>query len=231
MSAALVTKRRRKQSRKGDPTQAAVGKFAGDAYSLGKRALQGVNTLRKLINIETKYFNLTATVNPTQTPNVIYVSAVTQGVTATTRLGNSFRLQGMSLDMWVSKHASSTANDAIRVILFRDLECQGTSPAIEAVLEDASSPYPAVLSPPDYVNATRYSILLDERIHLSADTSLPSVQTYHYSIPHNGHIKYRGQDATLSSAAEGAIFMIIVCMVNTNTPTVIPYFRMLYTDD
>jgi hypothetical protein len=217
-----------KRRARGDSTQKAVAKFAGDAYSVGARALSGLNALRKLINIETKYFDYTASSAQNSTVGVYYLTGITQGLTNVTRVGNSLRLQHYAFDIMGVNNASATLATFVRVILFRDNENAGAAPAATDLLVNATAPQ-SIISPYNWLNLNRFGILYDNVFQMDATNNL-GFQA-HFNIAHNGHIKFRGTDATASSAGEGSIWMFLWSNQATNTPTVTLYSRIAFTDD
>jgi len=227
---------KRKSTRRrgrGDRTQQDVSRFAGDAYSLAKRAVSGVKSVMRLINIEKKQFYYNFNGSYTSTPSIVYMSAVSQGLTVSSRVGNSLRLQHVCFRVWSSYNGAQVADSICRIMLVRDAECQGAAPVAGDILEDVSSTFVSCISDHDYINSDRFSILGDFIFCMpgSATLSLPSANIHEIVTPHNGHIKFRGTDATVSSAAEGSIFAVFMGNQASNAPTFSCYFSIWYTDD
>jgi len=213
---------------KGDPTQVAVSKFAGDAYSLGARAIRGLNEIRKLINIETKFGEVGASTTQNATATITQITQLAEGVTNTTRVGQSIRLQTLEFDNFATVHASSTLSTAIRTIVFRDLENTGTAPVATDLLESASNPQ-AMSSAYVWNNLRRFAIIYDEVLLLNINNNNGGFQRLR--VPHHGHVKYRGTDSSAASAGEGSVWMLMVSNQATNSPTVTWTFRITFTDD
>jgi hypothetical protein len=232
MSQAVSTKVRKgkkshRRSGARDKTKEAVSEFAGDAYSLAKRAYAGVSHVLKLINIETKYFDVppytTAIVN---TPALYYACDVTQGVTQSDRISESIKLQGLLFNVALFANTTQAAAGLIRVMLVRDLENAGALPAYSDIID---STYSNELGPTKYENRSRFSILSDEVY--ASDPLGPRTFVKRQHIPHNGHIKYRGNASGVTFAAEGALFLTVSASWASNG--VIPniQLRFYYTDD
>jgi hypothetical protein len=221
---ATRTKRTRKNRTKGSSTQREVGKFAGDAYSLAQRAYKGVNHILKLINIETKFFDLNATVNLDSTGANILVSGIAQGLDVSNRVGDSIRLQGISLNYSVAI-ATTTLVCSGRFVLIRDLENPGATPAWTDVFETTNPP----ITPYKYLNRKRFAILHDEAFVVQPLSFGGIIK--HVDIPAAGHIKYRGTTSGAASQAEGAIFLLYLGSAATNAPLLNFNVRLLYTDD
>jgi len=223
----------RKNRKRGDRTQQDVSRFAGDAYSLAKRAVSGVKSVMRLINIEKKQFYYNFNGSYASTPSIVYMSAVTQGITMSARIGNSLRLQHICFRVWSSYNGSQAADSICRLMLVRDSECQGTNPSAGDILEDVSSTFVQCISDHDYVNSDRFSILCDYIFVMpgSGTMTLPTANIHELVVPHNGHIKYRGTDATVGSGAEGSIFALFMGNQASNAPSFSCYFSIWYTDD
>jgi len=205
-----------------------VAKFAGDAYSLATRAVKGVNHVLKLINIETKYYETWASaLQFSNAAGYTYLSGLTQGTDISNRVGDSVKLQQLDFNFSLNVTVGSTTQGFMRIVLFRDLENQGATPSGAGPLSSSGGSF--WLAPPDYINRNRYSILYDEAV-LQLPPTYDGV-CKRVSIPHNGHVKYRGTGSTSASAAEGAIFLMIWASNTSNLPSIDYWFRMTFTDD
>jgi hypothetical protein len=228
----MAPKSRRSRGRKTPSDQVAVSRFAGDAYSLATRAISGVKKIARLINIETKVYTQYFSFTPSSTPTVVYLSALTQGVTNGVRIGNSFRLQRLYWRYFISSNPAATTDAQCRVMIIRDNECQGAIPTPDDVLVDVSTGANATLSPVDINNAKRFAVLQDE-VHILGGTTFQTTGSIIHTttMAHDGHIKYRGTDATPGSAAEGSIFFLTCSPFASNLPSGVFYFTLWYTDD
>jgi hypothetical protein len=221
-------KSRRARGNRGN--QVAVSKFAGDAYSLGERALKGLNQIRKLINIETKYTDVLASYTPNNTISVTYFTPIAQGLDNTNRVGDSIRLQSLDFSWCCLVSTSATYGTALRVIIVRDNENQAAAPTGAQLLVDPTAPL-FEASPYVYLNLRRFAILYDENILLDVAAGGSSIKKGGFSSSHNGHVKFRGTGATSASAGEGSIWMFLVSNQASLTPAFNSNFRLTYTDD
>ncbi len=226
MPATVTNKKARRNRKRTDTTKAEVARFAGDAYDLGRRAIQGVAYLKKLINIETKFYDNTASIAMPVAGTVTHVTTIAQGLTASDRVGQSIKLQAVSLKYTVTKHASATTT-LYRVILARDNDLTTVLPTISKLLSTTTAGY-AHLSPYTWnaIQGQRFGVLYDSSGVLDSNT-ITTNQTV--ECRHNGHIKYSGP--ATSDAAEGNLFMFVVSNEATNTPTITWVCRTLFTDD
>ena len=136
MSSAIVTKNKRNRKRGGRPSKPdAVGQYASDAWSLAKRTAKGLNEIRKLINIETKFLDTIQTsTSINQTGIMICISEIAQGLTSTTRVGDSLRSQGIVIRGRCNVNPSA-GNTLMRVLVVIDKDGYGTAPSSSDVLE------------------------------------------------------------------------------------------------
>lgn len=226
MPATVTNKRAKRNRKRQDTTKAEVSRFAGDAYDLGRRALKGVQYLKQLINIETKYSDNTNSLACSSSGSATQITAIAQGLTGTDRIGVSIKLQSISFHYTITKHASAT-NTLYRVILARDNDLTTVNPTIAKILATTTSGY-AHLSPYNWlsVQGQRFGVLYDSSGVLDSNTITTNqvVETRH-----NGHIKYSGPAA--ADAAEGNVFLFLISNEATNTPTLTFVCRTLFTDD
>jgi len=213
-----------------DRNREEVSRYAGDAYSLAKRTWSGLNAVRRLINIEEKYSDTSLSQSPDTNGTVACVTQLAQGVTMTTRVGNSVKIQ--SLECWgrVAVNSAVTTFSLCRVVVLRDMEGQGTAPTCADIFESvgtSAAPRQAF----DWLNRKRFAILYDELVALTPTTGANSVTTYHYRVPLEKHVLYRGTTAAAASDGEGSIYIATISDEATNVPSVNTNVRIVYTDD
>jgi hypothetical protein len=188
-----------------------------------------LNEIRKLINIETKFLDVvTNAANINTTGGTYCISQLAQGLTSTTRVGDSLRIQTLQMRGRVVANGSATST-CFRILMFRDLDGYGTLPTIADVLE-----YNAVVdsprSPYKYRNLQRFSILFDELVEIQSTTGTSSVP-FMFETNHQGHVLYLGTTAAAASNGKGSVYVGFVSDETTNTPTVSFTTRMTFTDD
>ncbi len=219
-------KRRSHRRKNGEDS---VGKYFGDAWSLAKRTANGLNEIRKLINVETKFHDRTQTAFAVSTTGGGYcISQLAQGLTSTDRVGDSIKLQHIEFTGRIVANASA-AQSLVRVLCFRDLDGYGTAPTYADVCEyDASVSAP--LSPYKFNKKQRFSILFDDLITIQSSTGISSV-SFQFKTAHEGHVLYLGTTAAAGSDGKGSIYLFFVSDEATNTPTAAFVSRITYTDD
>ncbi len=215
-------KRGARQPKSGGDTLSAYGR---DAWSLAQRTARGLNEIRKLINVETKFLDFNFTSNPTQSGTVDNLSVMVQGTDLSQRLGDSIKLQSIEFNYGV---VLGTGDAFVRVMLVRDMENQGGTPTASEVLQ-VNATAKTVFSAPNYINRNRFSILYDETTTLTAlsDTRC----SYKVHLPIEKHVHYRGTTAAAASGAEGQLIWITTTDLNAGQPSIPVYFRLTFTDD
>ncbi len=228
MSTSFV--KRPKGKKKNTSNRANVEKYAGDAYDLALQTYQGLKYIKKLINVETKYFDNLVSGTTDWNGSVTYISAIAQGTDITQRVGDSIKLQRLRLSGTFFINTSATRTTC-RVVLFRDLSNAGSTPSTSDVISNA---YLGTISGVNmfynWINVQkRFSILYDEKVALSINGNENA--TVSITMPHEGHVKYRGTSGAVGSAAEGSIFLLLLSDEQTNVPTFSINTRVEYTDD
>lgn len=190
---------------------------------MAKRTAYGLNEIRKLINIETKVLDTQNGANIPNTGTVSPISTLVQGLDYNQRVGDSLKMQRIECRYrWQIN--TSAVKTFVRVLLVRDLDGYGTTPAVTDILESAD-----VIAPVKFLNKDRFSILYDDIETLQIVNESSSVGVY--VTPHEGHIKYLGTTAAAASNGKGSMYLIFVSSEATNTPRVDFYTRIYYTDD
>jgi hypothetical protein len=225
----VVRVNRRRRSRRQNNGGDSVGKYFGDAWSLAKRTANGLNEIRKLINIETKIIqtNTGSTVFGT-TGVLVPISECAQGLDyINNRVGDSIKMQRIEIRGRIFKNAAATQT-VTRILLVRDLDGFGTLPTTNDILDSvgiASAP----LTPYEYLNRKRFSILYDEL--LTVNNTGDSSAVFEVNVAHEGHILYLGTTAAAASDGKGSLYMLFISDEGTNTPSFNFFSRIYFTDD
>jgi len=227
MSEAIITKSKRRtgkgRSRRAKTPGDSIGKYADDAWSLAQRTARGLNEIRRFINIETKFSDVILNITFSNSGALTVLSETAQGLTSTTRVGDSIRLQSFEF-RGTAKAVSSSAPDTIRFIILRDLDGYGTAPGVTDVLEAANA-----WSPYKFNKLQRFQILFDELATVDLVTKESVLVVYKSAI--NSHIKYLGTTAAAASDGKGTIYLLTISNNASNQPVFTGVSRMTYTDD
>jgi hypothetical protein len=221
-----ISKRNRRNKKRGDTTRQDVSKFAGDAYDLGRRAIQGVKYLKNLINIETKVYDNIVSVAPAAWA-VTLLSTIPTGVTGTTRVGNSIKLQRILMRVQIDNNGAAIT--AGRLVLFRDNDCLAVAPTAAEIFNFTTQALNCIALP-EYVSvdSQRFGILGDWTYSVNGTDP---IQFFTADIPHVGHIKFRGANGAIADMGNGALFLAHAAASSAGAPSLNGCVRILFTDD
>lgn len=195
---------------------------------MARRTASGLNEIRKLINIEEKILDTSAASAAfDQTGTVTPVSQIVQGLDFTNRVGDSIKLQYVQFHYRIFKNPTATQT-VVRIILFRDNDCQGATPAIGDLLQ-ATGTAVAPLTFRDFLNRKRFAILHDKLS--TVNSTGESTFTVSFETAHEGHILFLGTAANAASQGKGSMFVAVVSDESLNTPTIAFQCRLVFTDD
>jgi len=215
--------RRRPRRSEGD----SVGKYFGDAWSLAKRTAVGLNEIRKLINIETKFFETTVSTTVDSSGALTCCNLIAQGTDYTNRVGDSIKLQKIEFNghYHISTNATTSVGTKLRLILLRDLQQDGTAPTVTEVLQTASE-----VATYNYLRRERFSILSDQLIALNQLAGNAN-GVFKLTIPHEGHVKFLGTSSAAGSMGYGSIYLLAISSEATQVPTIYVKTYLYFTDD
>lgn len=204
-----------------------VAKYAGaahTAWSLGKKAIQGVQYLRGLINVEYKYADAGITTDtPTNAGNITYLSGIAQGDGNVNRDGTSVLMKSLYMRWQINMHASAV-NTVLRMIIFVDTENRGALPAVTDILQTADARAFMVRE-----NGTRFNILHDKLYIFNINTNAVTIGKLYKKLFF--HSKYTGSSAAVTAQLENGVFILLISDQATNTPTVVFNTRMRFIDN
>lgn len=208
----------------------AVGQYASDAWSLAKRTAVGLNEIRKLINIETKFVDKAQTSTAISTTATVFaISQTAQGLDVSNRVGDSIKLQHITVRGRVNV-STAASNSLVRIMVIRDLDGYGTAPVSADILQDSAT-VSSCLSPINYLNRERFSVLYDELVELQGIVQGTAGMPFYFDSAHAGHVLYLGTTATAASNGKGSLYVVALSDEATNTPSIAFYSRVTYTDD
>lgn len=191
-------------------------------------ALRGVNMLKNLINTETKYIDTVQTTSTNFDNNtglMIPLSLCSQGVSDTSRIGNSILCKHLTINWAVTINPSNTNGNRFRIIVFIDKQnVKGVSPVATDLL---ASVVPTALKNVD--NLDRFVILRD--IMRKVDPDEPTVNGKIYIPLHRLHTKYDGSLGQQSDLAENGIYLLALSNQGINLPTLNLNARLAFYDN
>jgi len=210
--------------------RAHVEKYAGDAYDLAVSTARGLKAIKKLINVEEKYYDtITSAQSADSAGAVTNITGISQGTDIQNRVGDSIKLQMIRLQAWIRMNTSAVKT-SVRVVLFRDMENAGAIPNPGDLFTGISNVQSPVV-PYNFINTrTRFRILYDEVTTLSINGLEDAFLSV--DIPHSGHVRFRGNSSAIGSMAQGCLFILVMSNETTTLlPDVTWFTRLEYTDD
>lgn len=221
----------------------------GQGPTLVEKIASGVGSVAQLatavapmiaaINTEHKYKDTSGALSPTLTsPSIVNLSLMAQGLTDTTRIGNSLLAKSIQvrIRLILSNEISGVYGSpysSVRVILFVDKLQGGTAPTLAQIMEDPASSNLSMANK-DYTD--RFTIIKDKMCNISPNwgtgstTPTQSVCDFKFFKPLDFHIRYLGAGATSADCGPNQLYLM--CWPQHNVGTSFTYYtRLNYTDN
>lgn len=208
-----------------------IASGVGTAASVAKAVLPIVAA----INTEAKYLDTANGLAPTlAAPSIVNISAMAQGLTDKTRIGNSILAKSIFCKVRV---VGTMTNDtgpqyhSVRIMLIVDKLQGGTAPTISQIMESTSTN----LSMGNKNYTDRFTILKDKIIDMNNmyyDGSNPSlgVKSIKFFKKLDFHIRYIGTDAASTSMGPNALYLVGWPLASSGLAFTF-YCRLNYTDN
>lgn len=203
--------------------------FFGRAVRYAKRAVGGgavaynamrlALRLKDMVNTEYKYVDITDTASATYSGYFATLNNIAQGVTDSTRIGDSCKLQNLTLRGSITRNGT---DGHVRIMVIWDKQAKAS--AASSILENTGSAY-ATLSPKKYDNRFQTKVLKDFRVHVTTDSP---IKEFNMVIPINQHTQY---DAATNTIDTGALRLLIISDMASSQPLTAYYSRLTYTDN
>lgn len=209
----------------------AVGEYFGDAWSLAKRTANGLNEIRKLINVEHKYVDVNGTSSSTFNGTVTHLSPIAQGDNVSERDGDSIKVQSFHISGAVFRNtlAAATVNESVRIIVVRALQDNLSPPSTGEILETAgtaTAPYQGI----DFLNSSdlnkKFGIVYDDLFSLD---NAHQVRLVNFTTNHDCHVYYRG--VASNQTGNGNYYLLVVSNTNATVPSFDFSSRLRFTDN
>lgn len=220
----------RTDKRKRKPAKSMGGRLArvGQQYTTkGGYAYSAFKLARRLadaVNIEYKERDTASSVTPTNNGTVVSLAGnIIQGDSQAERVGDSIKLQNLTMRMLVTPGASAT--EYLRVIVFHDKQNTiSTGANMLALVGSAQS----IISPKNEDNKYQSRILYDKVIPI-VPTSARAVFKVHEVFPLNWHCHYSAGTTTVKDGDIKVLF--ISNTVAASTASIFYNFQLSYTDN
>lgn len=221
------------EERRVDPDEEEAVNLARDAY----RTVMGI---KRLLNIETKYWQITGTAvgadNTGGTP--VLLNNVTVATTDRGRLGDSIKLQGLSVK-W--RHTGQSINATVRCLIvnqptFYNIATAGAATSGNTALMDNAS-FPPLISPAafkDWDNKDQFKILYDKTSLLQPYISGVNrvSEIFEHKIKLDFHTQFDETATPAIVPATGALWIFFLGNTSSSADNRVDYVtRLFYTDD
>ena len=163
----------------------------GGYLGTAARALRLARYVKSLVNSELKTFDTAINFAQSNTQTLTHLTGVAQGDDYTNRSGRKIRAKSLQIKGSLTMSAAAT-NTHFRMILFKDLQNQGTVPSAANILPDIDD-----LRPSDPIFLKRFRIMWDRTIMLNerVDGNAP-VKAFKYFKNIDIPVTYSGTSGT-----------------------------------
>lgn len=191
----------------------------------GRQALRDVNTLRRFINTEMHFTDVTASVTPTTTPALVLLNGISIGDTASTRTGQSIKMDRSDFRFTLAVNATSVTN-FVRIIVVVDKQTNASAMTSADLLVSAT-----VVSPYSFGSQNRFIPLYDETFALHATAGVGAI-TKVVGLNTNQHVTYNtGNAGTVADIVTNSVYLIHFSDQATNPPSLLYYNRLWFVDN
>jgi len=191
------------------------------------RALRLAKRLADAVNIEYKVSVVSATQNPSYNGVVVdFTNSIAQGTQNGQRIGDSVKLQNLTIRFYLEQDAAPAANEQIRIILYRD---QNNTITTGANMLTAAGGIFAPISAKNQDNKYASNILVDRLMSFANYAGGSVSRQFDIVLPLNFHTHYT---ATTTTVKDNALKMLIISDTAAGSVTAVRYYSLMsYTDD
>ena len=194
-----------------------------------KKALDLAIKTKKLLNVEYKFIdkfaNNAAVVN---TPTLISLPLITQGVTDVQRVGNSIRLTRYTLN-YILKISTAATNSMVRIMVVWDSQPNSADLPASLLLEQTASTTNIVS--PYKIDSKRRIFVLYDKVHVLTPNGANKGVARHINIPMDRHIRYDGNSGTVGDLASGNLILVHMGDEGVNFPSLTHFSRIRFIDN
>lgn len=186
-------------------------KSSGGYLSTAAKALSVAYSVKKLLNVEHKYNDVT--LNNTvgyDAPIYTLLNGVAQGDGATTRDGNSLKMEYVDINL-ILKNANA-ADRTVRIMLVEQKDVNGLAPVISEILDDSATQY-APLSHFNRDQINNFRVLYDKRYSMTdstSDNALRQININHqFRSDATAKVRYDGVLGTVANMSKNSLYLVI----------------------
>lgn len=181
------------------------------------------------INTEAKFIDTAASSNITlAAPSIAPLCAMAQGLTESTRIGNSLLAKDLAIKFRFNTSSSGILNQC-RVVIFVDKLQGGTAPTLAQIVQDTSS----ILSPFNKNYTDRFTIIKDQIWDLNQSyLAQPIIRTSKFYKKLDFHVRYLGTTSAAASLGPNQIYIMMwTTDAGVSATSGAYYARLNYTDN
>ncbi len=204
-----------------------------DALFVANKALIVAKQVKKLVNVEYKFFDIisTGTVIPNGVGTIVQLSNIPQGDTDITRDGAQVKLTTMDFtaNIIVNTSAANTGS-LITVMLVEDRQTNEAIYATADLLEnvvDGLSPLSAL----NLDNKYRFKVMKRWIFQLNTASNPRKVIKCHYKFPNNMKLRFDNSTSTIADLTSRSLSLLFISNEATNEPSIVFFNRIRYIDN
>jgi len=185
-----------------------IASGVGSVASLAKAVVPVIAA----INTEAKYLDRTVSSTASfAAPNLINLSAMAQGTTEITRIGNSILSKNISVTIQLVPDMATRSYHCYRILLFVDKQQAGTPPNTTELFANSAT---TLFSQKNKNYTDRFVFLKDKFITIDANIdptadALNANRVIKIFKKTDFHIRYIGTDATNASQGNNSLYLLI----------------------
>lgn len=209
----------------------SYNKAGQTSYQKATQALSIANKVKSQLNVEYKHIDVSSlTTNMTDSGTCLHLTPIAQGDDNTDRNGRCVRAKAIQLRALVEGHVSAATNQTVRVMIFRDNQNQGSTPAVADLLKATVTIGPLELRETDEEQG-RFKVYMDKIYNLEPNYSGANprrIIEFYKSVNHK--VYFEGTAA--ANSGKGTIWMLIISDQATSNYPIIQYnTRVTFVDN
>lgn len=177
-------------------------------------------------NAEAKFYDVTFTASPLlAAPTINNISNMAQGLTESTRIGNSIKVKDLVLRYQIAPNYTGFAYENIRLMIIVDKMQDGVAPTAAEIFQNTGF----YNSPLNKNFTDRFALLKDQYIDLLQQGSNQLAGKIYVKLDY--HIRYLGTGSAVADQGPGTLYVITTNRENANAPAINCYSRLNYFDN
>ncbi len=191
------------------------------------KALKIALATKKLLNVEYKHLDTTATATLGTTMAINALCIPQQGDSNSERIGNSIRMKSLLARFHIGINASATASH-VRVLIVLDKQCNGSVVTAAEILEDTSATV-SIVSPYAIDYTKRFRVLYDRVFRLNQADQREIYKKVFMKL--NYHQQFDASTGGVADLTNKCLYLLRLSDESTNTPNFQYYTRCRYIDN